>query len=534
MAARRNRRGRRRNRGRFSALYKLLSVLIIFAAILMGCVVFFRVSTVEITGDSPYTEEEIRRVSGVEQGDNLFTLNKYQISSRIYTQLPYIGTVNFERKYPDTFVIHVTASVPVAWIESGASRWLMDTDCKLLESGGASLTEGKAQVRGLEAVNPSVGSVLTVPPEQQDKLDQLKGFLAAIQARQMTGSLTSFLDLTSNNEIRFGYGANLTVLFPMNGDFTQKTYYLQQTLWTMDEKGIPRTGTLDLTYDNQEGHLLPKRRHPLRRSSARRPRRRPEHKERTMPMRRQMQNKGELAVMVVCVVVGFLLAAQLRSVKLAGAADATNASRLETLQNLYNEVVDQKDGLADQVKQLQGELELYREQAASGEAGSQALKAELEQLEITAGLTDVEGPGVTIILEDSSQANVTGNEADYLIHDNDLLSVINELRSAGAEAISLNGERILATSEVRCTGAVVTVNGRRYAAPYVVFAIGDPDTLYSALTMRNGVVDVLSQWGITVKVTASDQLLIPKYNGTVEYQYAKPIPADEGGEEAVG
>lgn len=68
-------------------------------------------------------------------------------------------------------------------------------------------------------------------------------------------------------------------------------------------------------------------------------------------------------------------------------------------------------------------------------------------------------PGVTIILEDSSQANVTGNEADYLIHDNDLLSVINELRSAGAEAISLNGERILATSEVRCTGAVVTVNG---------------------------------------------------------------------------
>ena len=225
----------------------------------MGCVVFFRVNTVEITGDSPYTEEEIRRVSGVEQGDNLFTLNKYQISSRIYTQLPYIGTVNFERKYPDTFVIHVTASVPVAWIESGGSRWLMDTDCKLLESGGASLTEGKAQVRGLEAVNPSVGSVLTVPPEQQDKLDQLKGFLAAIQARQMTGSLTSFLDLTSNNEIRFGYGANLTVLFPMNGDFTQKTYYLQQTLWTMDEKGIPRTGTLDLTYDNQEGHLLPKR-----------------------------------------------------------------------------------------------------------------------------------------------------------------------------------------------------------------------------------------------------------------------------------
>lgn len=247
-----------------------------------------------------------------------------------------------------------------------------------------------------------------------------------------------------------------------------------------------------------------------------------------------MQNRGELAVMAVCVVVGFLLAAQLRGVQLAGAADATNASRLETLQSLYNDVVEERDGLTEQVGQLQSELELYRQQAASGDEGSEALKTELEQMEITAGLTDVEGPGVTVVLEDSTQANVTGDEADYLIHDNDILSVINELRSAGAEAISLNGERILATSEVRCTGAVVTVNGRRYAAPYVIFAIGDPDTLYSALTMRNGVVDILSQWGITVRVTASDQLLIPAYSGTVDYQYAKPVAPDEDGGEGVG
>lgn len=243
------------------------------------------------------------------------------------------------------------------------------------------------------------------------------------------------------------------------------------------------------------------------------------------------RNRGELAVVVVCAIVGFLLAGQLRSVELAGAADAATANRLETLQNLYNELMDQKDGLAAQVSQLQSELELYREQAASGEAGSQALKEEVERLEITAGLTDVEGPGVTVILEDSSQNNVTGDEADYLIHDNDLLSVINELRSAGAEAISLNGERVLATTEVRCTGAVVTVNGRRYAAPYVITAIGDPDTLYSALTMRNGVVDVLGLWGITVKVTPSDLLLVPKYNGTVEYQYAQSVPAGGEGEE---
>ena len=111
--------------------------------------------------------------------------------------------------------------------------------------------------------------------------------------------------------------------------------------------------------------------------------------------------------------------------------------------------------------------------------------------------------------------------------------MINELRSAGAEAISLNGERIMATSEIRCTGAVVTVNGRRYAAPYIIMAIGDPSTLYNALTMRSGVVDVLGQWGITVQVTAGDLLFLPKYNGTIAFQYAQaalPEMEAEGGE----
>ena len=241
---------------------------------------------------------------------------------------------------------------------------------------------------------------------------------------------------------------------------------------------------------------------------------------------------GEWSVAAVCAVLGFLFALQLRSVKLNAAADTTNASRLETLQELYNAMADQKEGLEAQVTQMQTELEEYRRQAASGGEAGEALKAEVDRLEIAAGLTDVEGPGVSVVMQDSTAANTTGDEADYLIHDSDLLSVINELRDAGAEAISLNGERLLATSEVRCTGAVVSVNGRRYAAPFVIFAVGEPTTLYNALTMRNGVVDVLGQWKIDVQVTMSDHLLIPKYNGAIAFEYARSSAdsaADEGG-----
>ena len=243
---------------------------------------------------------------------------------------------------------------------------------------------------------------------------------------------------------------------------------------------------------------------------------------------RKKKARGELAVMAAFVVLGFLLAVQLKSVKINTAVDATSASRLETLQELYNDLSSERDDLKDRLSEAQAELEEYRNAAASGEA-SEALKAEMDRLSMAAGLTDVEGPGVMVVMSDSTAENTTGDEADYLIHDSDLLSVINELRDAGAQAISFNGERILATSEVRCAGSVVMVNGKRFAAPFILYAIGDPTTMYNALTMRNGVVDVLGQWKINVTVTMSDQLLIERYKGTLQTDYLRPASGGEGG-----
>ena len=183
MAARRNRHGRRRNRGRFGFLYKLLSALLIFAALLVGCVVFFRVNTVVVSGNSRYAEAEVIQSSGVEQGDNLFALNKYQISRQIYTQLPYVDEVSIHRKLPDTLLIQVTESYPVAALCAGGEYWLLDARCKLLERGDASLAQGKAEVLGLTPLAPAVGTPLAVDQSQQDKLASLKSLLSAIQAQ---------------------------------------------------------------------------------------------------------------------------------------------------------------------------------------------------------------------------------------------------------------------------------------------------------------------------------------------------------------
>ena len=127
MAARRSRKGRRRNRGRFGGLYKLLSILLILAAIILGCVVFFRVNTMLVEGNSRYTAEEVIAASGVQQGDNLFALNKSHMISQILTRLPYVDDLSIQRKLPDTLVFYVTESVPVAWVESGGTCWLLDS-----------------------------------------------------------------------------------------------------------------------------------------------------------------------------------------------------------------------------------------------------------------------------------------------------------------------------------------------------------------------------------------------------------------------
>jgi len=214
-----------------------------------------------------------------------------------------------------------------------------------------------------------------------------------------------------------------------------------------------------------------------------------------------------------------LLATQLRGAflqKRGGDSALDQALALATSQQ------ERADKLQAQVDALQEELTQARLAAAAGDG------SELLRLKTMAGLTDVQGPGVSVIMDDSEWTNTSGNEADYLIHDSDLLDVINELRAAGAEALSLNGERLLATSEVRCAGPVVTVNGVQKAAPFTIFAIGDPETLSNALTMRNGVVDILSQWGIRVKVTPCDELSIPGYTGHLSMNYLQPGSPEDG------
>jgi len=168
--------------------------------------------------------------------------------------------------------------------------------------------------------------------------------------------------------------------------------------------------------------------------------------------------------------------------------------------------------LAGQLLQYEEELDRYREDLLETNRYVKSLQAQLDKAKLLAGLTDVEGPGVIVVMRDG---------VDQIIHDKDLLMVLNELKDAGAEALSLNGQRIVATSEVRCAGSIVSVNNVRCGTPFTIYAIGDAQTLFNALFLNGGVVDSLEQWGLSVTVETCDKISIASYNTENGFLYAK-------------
>lgn len=250
MAARRNKR-KRRNRGRFGFLYKVLSAAVIVAAIVAGCAVFFRVENIEVNGHSAYTAEQIIGAAEVEQGDNLFAVNKFKVMRQIISRLPYVDEISVSRRLPNTLVINVVECVPAAAIQGSDAWWIIDTKGKILERTDETRAAEFPPLTGLTPDNPVVGKQLEVAEGEENKLASLEKLFGALAARGMTDQAESF-DLTAINFIKMGYGGRFTVKIPMNTDFNQATKILEAAIAALEETD---RGVIDLTLD--EPHFIP-------------------------------------------------------------------------------------------------------------------------------------------------------------------------------------------------------------------------------------------------------------------------------------
>lgn len=241
MSPRQNRR-RYKRRGRFGFIYKLLAVIAMLAAVVMGATVFFRVEEMVVAGNERYTAQQVIDATGIVQGDNLFGMNKFETARQIRKTLPYVEGVNIRRGWPDALIITVTECEAVARVTGEKGQWLISKSGKLLE---LTRNNGEEVIRvdGLNAVQPEAGLPLMVRENQQARGDALLDLLQALDGNGMLKKVT-YIDMTSPSRILMDLDGRFVVKLPVSGDFNYLLGAMGQAVATLEEY---ETGTLDLT-----------------------------------------------------------------------------------------------------------------------------------------------------------------------------------------------------------------------------------------------------------------------------------------------
>lgn len=228
-----------------------------------------------------------------------------------------------------------------------------------------------------------------------------------------------------------------------------------------------------------------------------------------------------IAIGIALFFLSLMLVAQMKTISnteevLQGKREAQLSDDLVNLQRNYNE-------LKEKYNENQQVVEEYQNSSSTNNSLIASMKNQIDYLSLMSGTTDVKGEGVILTLSDGETPTNTSTRTDTLVHDSDVLTVVNELKAAGAEAISVNGQRIIATSAIRCVGPVIQVNYQKVAAPFEIKAIGNAQYLESAMNIKNGVVDMLKELGVGVSVSREKEIEIPKYDGTFTFKNATTV-----------
>jgi uncharacterized protein YlxW (UPF0749 family) len=227
-----------------------------------------------------------------------------------------------------------------------------------------------------------------------------------------------------------------------------------------------------------------------------------------------------IALFISGIAVGVIMSAQWQP----GAANASStrpSSLASTIARLEQEQAD----LKQQVTSLQSQFGSAQGEASTRKANLLQINRELDQARIASGAMPMHGPGVVARLDDSAAPFVPADEdpSNYIIHDYDLRDILNALWIAGAEAVSLNGERITSTTSLYCVGSTIVCNVTRLSPPYEIHAIGDPNTLADALhnspqmakfNLRAEIYD------LPVKVDQRQDVQVPAHKDATVFKYA--------------
>lgn len=240
----------------------------------------------------------------------------------------------------------------------------------------------------------------------------------------------------------------------------------------------------------------------------------------TGALRRRARPRGRVVTALVCVVIGLMVS-----------VSSLNARGFDLRPGRNTQLVDViRDGsrrnaeLTREVAALRAEVD----ELASRAAEEPDFSGRLAQTSRYAGGEPVTGPGFTVVLTDApSSVQVAGIDEDLLVvHQQDIQAVANVFWAAGAEAMTIQGQRVVATTGIKCVGNSVVLHGTPYAPPYVISAIGDPDKLSAALA-SSAYLRVYRQhaeaYSLGYQQKRESTLVFPAYTGSADLQYAQAV-----------
>lgn len=234
-------------------------------------------------------------------------------------------------------------------------------------------------------------------------------------------------------------------------------------------------------------------------------------------------SRTSLIILLISMIFGIVLGIQLKQ-KVPGFTPVTLNS-IKMTEYEINTINNEIEELKILLKDKEEKIEMYENIASGDKNIIDLLNDELQKTKVVAGFVELKGPGIVVKMQDNMDENAFGQEFDLdLIHDVDVLRIINDLRAAGAEAISINGQRVLSVSEIKCGGPIIRINGKSIGTPIYIKAIGNPELLNAAINAPNTygyALKTIDQ--LVIETTIEDELVIPAYTGYLGYKYAKPI-----------
>ncbi len=242
-----------------------------------------------------------------------------------------------------------------------------------------------------------------------------------------------------------------------------------------------------------------------------------------------MDLKGKVSIALLCSILGLAISLQFNTVKKATEGGFLSTQKAQQLAMELRNLRTEKERLNEELTNLEKRLKEYEISEADENLIIKNLKKDLERYQLLAGYKEGEGPGIVITVDDPVDDFFMAGEGSFIMYNYDLiLELVNKLNAAGAEAISINDQRYISTTEVYYTSNTMLINSVPARPPFTVKAIGNPETLEAALNIKYGIVWAMRQYyNLQVNMRKENSIIIPRYNRVTYYEYARPIESDQ-------